>query len=294
MWFKNMKVFRFNAIEPFNIESLETMRFVEQPMSSASIGWIEPRQGANLWHGIGTQILLTMRSQKKLLPAKVINQKTIERCKEVEAQQGYKPGRKQTKEIKERVTDELLPNAFSVYRDTNVWIDLVGGWLAIDSSTNSICDDVIGLLVKSLHVDAIMPLYVKSSPAQAMTEWLARDEAPDNFSIDQDTELRSSGESGAAIRYVKHSIDSEDAIKHIQQGKQVTKLALTWEDRISFVFTENFDIKRIKPLDVLKESENPLDHGNEEKFDSEFILMAGEMNKLLNDLVYGLGGEVKS
>ena len=38
----------------------------------------------------------------------------------------------------------------------------------------------------------------------------------DSFSIDQDTELRSSGESGAAIRYVKHSIDADDVRRHIQ------------------------------------------------------------------------------
>src|SRR3546814_8820880 len=61
-----------------------------------------------------------------------------------------------------------------------------------------------------------------------MTGWLAADEAPANFSIDQDTELRASGESRAAIRYVKHSIDADDVRRHIQSGKQCTRLAMTW------------------------------------------------------------------
>ncbi len=35
--------------------------------------------------------------------------------------------------------------------------------------------------------------------------------------------------------------------RHIQSGKQCTRLAMTWADRVSFVLTESLDVKRIAP-----------------------------------------------
>ena len=124
-----------------------------------------------------------------------------------------------------------------------------------------------------------------------MTGWLAADEAPANLVIDQDTELRASGESRAAIRYVKHSIDADDVRRHIQSGKQCTRLALTWADRVSFVLTEGLDIKRIAPLDVLKENTDTVATNDDEKFDGDMMLMTGELAKLIDDVVAALGGE---
>ena len=81
--------------------------------------------------------------------------------------------------------------------------------------------------------------------------------------------------------------------RHIQSGKQCTRLALTWADRVSFVLTEALDIKRIAPLDVLKENADALATNDDEKFDSDMMLMTGELAKLIDDLVQALGGEKK-
>ena len=167
----------------------------------------------------------------------MVNQVAKARAQEIEEQQGCRAAADEGNQ--ERVTDELLPRAFSVYRDTRVWIDPQNHWLVIDAAASAKADEVIGLLAKCIDPFPLENLYVAQSPASAMTGWLAEDEAPSNFTIDQDTELRSSGESGAAIRYVKHSIDADDVRRHIQSGKQCTRLAMTWADRISFVLTEN-------------------------------------------------------
>ena len=295
MWFKNLKIYRLSDVWPLQGDDLEAAlsRHAYQPgnnLEMQSLGWFPPRESGGLAHVVGGQILLTLRAGKKLLPATVINQVAKARAQEIEEQQSYKPGRKQMKEIKERVTDELLPQAFSVYRDTRVWIDPLNRWLVIDSATSSKADEVIGLLAKSIDPFPLENLYVAQSPASAMTGWLAEDEAPNNFSIDQDTELRSSGESGAAIRYVKHSIDADDARRHIQSGKQCTRLAMTWSDRVSFVLTEGLDVRRVSPLDVLKEGTD-YSQNDDEKFDSDMVLMTGELAKLLAELVEALGGE---
>ncbi len=296
MWFRNLKIYRLSAVWALFGDDLEAAleRHAFKPgnnLEMQSLGWFPPRENGGLAHVVNGQILLTLRAESKLLPTSVINQVAKARAQEIEEQQGYKPGRKQMKEIKERVTDELLPRAFSVYRDTRVWIDPLNRWLVIDTAASSKADEVIGLLAKCVDPFPLENLYVTQSPASAMTGWLAEDEAPSNFSIDQDTELRSSGESRAAIRYLRHSIDADDARRHIQSGKQCTRLALTWADRVSFVLTEGLDIKHVAPLDVLKEGNDTIAANDAEKFDSDMTLMTGELAKLLAELVDALGGE---
>jgi len=299
MWFKNLKIFRLHPSWADSLENLET--FLEksgfQPSGKQemqSLGWVTPHEGGGLVYSSNNQYLLTLRADKKLLPATVINQVARARALDIEEQQGYKPGRKQMKEIKEQVTDELLPRAFSVYRDTRIWIDRTNHWLVVDAATSAKCDEVLGMLAKAIEPFPVTPLYVEQSPASAMTNWLVSDEAPPGFTIDQDTELRSTSDSGAAVRYVRQSIEIDDVRKHVQAGKQCTRLALTWADRISFVLTEGFDVKRVTPLDVLREGQEYAAHNEAEQFDTDMALMTGELARLIDDLVDSLGGEKKS
>ena len=176
--------------------------------------------------------LLTLRTEKKLLPTTVVNQVTRARAAEIEEQQGYKPGRKQLKELKEQVTEELLPRAFSIRRDTRVWIDPDNGWLAIDAAAAAKADEVRGMLFKALDPLPLVNLHVNQSPVAAMTEWLAGDAAPGGFTVDQEIELQSGSESKATVRYVRHPLDPEDLRRHIAAGKRCTRLAMTWNDRL--------------------------------------------------------------
>ena len=247
-----------------------------------------------LAHRVGRHWLLTLRAEKKLLPASVINQFTRARAQALEEEQGFKPGRKQMRELKERVTEELLPKAFSIFRDTRVWIDPEGGWVVVDTTAPARADEIIGLLKKSVDDLPLAPLKLVHSPAQAMTTWLVENEVPGPFSIDDDSELRDTGESRAAVRYVRQPVDADTVQRHLKEGKQCTRLALTWRDRVSFVLTENAAIKRLNPLDVVREGRESLDEGDARQvFDAEFTLMAGELSGLLADLLDVLGGEQK-
>jgi recombination associated protein RdgC len=91
---------------------------------------------------------------------------------------------------------------------------------------------------------------------------------------------------------VRHSIDPDDVQRHIAAGKQCTKLAMTWDDKISFVLSENLAIKRIKPLDILNEDKDQRTADENERFDADFLLMASELAKMLDDIVYALGGQL--
>lgn len=261
---------------------------------SLSQGWVPPRDYGNLVHTVNGQMLLTFCTEKRLLPASVIKQAASARAAELEDQQGFKPGRKQMKEIKEQVTDELMPRAFCQRKHTSVWIDPVNGWLVIDAGSASTADPVLKLLLKCIDNFPVHALRVKCSPGATMTAWLADDDsAPAGFTVDQDAELQSMGDGKSTVRYLHHTLHADDMSRHIATGKQCTRLALTWNDKISFMLTENLTIKRVTPLDVLKESDATDIKNADDRFDSDMTLMTGELALMLADIVEALGGEVE-
>ncbi|HJV86451.1 MAG TPA: recombination-associated protein RdgC [Noviherbaspirillum sp.] len=296
MWFKNLQIYRLTAPWTLSADQLEAALAPQAfaPCSSVDLqtqGWVSPRSNGMLVHTVNRQMLLQLCTEKKLLPSTVINQVTKARAAELEEQQGFKPGRKQMKELKEQVTDELLPRAFSIQRSTRVWIDPVNGWLVVDAASPAKADEVFKLLLKSLESLPFASLRTERSPLSAMTDWLAADEAPAGFTVDQDTELRATGEGKATVRYVRHTLEAEDVRRHIAAGKQCTRLAMTWADRVSFVLTESLAIKRVAPLDVLKENGDAGVQNEDERFDTDFALMSGELAKLIAEMVEALGGE---
>ena len=298
MWFKNLQIYRLPTNWDFAPEKMEEALQSQAftPASSNELlrqGWDAPRPNGKLVHVVNKQMLMMLGTEKKLLPSSVINQVAKAKAAELEEQQGFPPGKKAMKELKERVADELLPRAFTIRSNTWTWIDPVNGWLVIDAASPAKADEVIKLLLKAVDRMPLESLRVQRSQVAVMTGWLESDEAPYNFTIDQDTELRATGESRAAVRYVKHSLDPEDIRRHIASGKQCTRLAMTWNSRVSFVLTETLAIKGVKPLDVIKEGET-VTYSDDERFDNDIVLMTGELSKMLADVVEALGGEAKA
>jgi len=298
MWFKNLQIYRLPAPWAYTPEQLEAALAPQSfvPATSNELlrqGWDTPRPNGGLVHVVNKQMLILLGTEKKLLPGSVINQVAKAKAAELEEAQGFAPGKKAMKELKERVADELLPRAFSIRSNIWTWIDPVNGWLVVDAASPAKADEVIKLLLKAVDRMPLESLRVQRSPVAVMTAWLETDEAPVGFTVDQDTELRATGESKAAVRYVKHTLEVDDIRRHIAAGKQCTRLAMTWNDKISFVLTESLAIKGVKPLDVIKESDTST-RNDEERFDNDMMLMTGELSKLMADLVEALGGEAKA
>lgn len=292
MWFKNLRFFRLHPDWSADNIDADVAAHAFTPGGSqdpVSLGWAPVHGDTDLVHRVSGQLLLCAKAEKKLLPSTVVNQIARARAKDKEAEQGYKVGRKQMKELKEDLITELLPRAFSVERQILVWIDPENRWIALDAAAAATADEVMGLLAKTFALFPAVPVYTELSPAAAMTSWLADFSIPFPFSIDQDTELRASGESRSVVRYARHNLDSDEIRAHITDGKQCTRLALTWADKISFVLTDGLEIKRLSPTDLLTEQQDSSE--NTEDLDGAFLLMSSELNVLLNELLDALGGE---
>ena len=294
MWFKNLQIFRLPTDWQITAAELDA-QLAQRPLiapgalDAQSDGWVPPREGGDLVHVVGWQWLIALGVEQKILPASVVNRFAADRAKEIAENEGRRVGRKEMKELKERITEELLPRAFVRRRTIFCWIDPKNGWLVIDAAAPGKAGEFLDALHKTLESLPARVLKLARSPAAAMTGWIAENEAPAGFTIDQDLELRSAGK--ATVRYAHHSLDGDEIRKHVGDGKVGVKLGMTWNDRISFQLTENGNLRRVAFLDVLKE-ENESDVINgDERFDLDFALMTGELNRLFNDLFAAIGEE---
>ena len=300
MWFKNLQLYRLPT--PWTIdlakldEQLTRGGFARcashEPMSR---GWVPPRKDSGLIYSNNRQWLLSLAVEQRILPASVINDEVKERAEALTESQGYAPGRKQLKDLKERVTEELMPRAFTKRRSSFVWIDPQNGWFVVDAGSPAKAEEVIEHLRFCLDDFPLKPLHTQLSPTSAMADWLAGGDAPAGFTIDRDCELKAMGEEKSAVRYVRHPLNDEvhaEIKAHLAAGKLPTKLALTWDERIAFVLTEKLEVKRLAFLDILKEDAEKAAENADEQFDADFALMTGELTRFLPALIAALGGEV--
>jgi recombination associated protein RdgC len=297
MWFRNLQIFRLTPDWAYSTDALAAalQRGIFQGCGAndrLALGWVPPRgEEGDLVFGVERQQLIALGIEQKLLPMSVVRQYAAARLDQVAAAQGYKPGRKQTREVIDQVEAELLPRAFVKRGLTYVWIDPVNRWLLVDASSSARADEVMAQLKLSLGELPLTLVKTQLAPATAMTQWLAAGHAPGSFSIDRDCELQAAAEERPAVRYVRHNLDSDEVRNHIAGGKTATRLALTWNDRVSFVLTEQLQVKKLAFLDILKEDAERKSENADDLFAANFTLMCGELSQLLAHLVEVLGGE---
>ena len=257
-----------------------------------SLGWVPPRGDAHgpLAESVGGQWILRFMVESKVLPGSVLARRVKEKAERIEQETGRKPGKKESKELKEEAKLDLLPMAFTKQGSMWVWIDTASRLLVLDTGSQGRADEVVTLLVESLPGLSVSLLNTQTSPQAAMSHWLSTQEAPVGFTVDRECELKSADEAKAVVRYARHPLDIEEVQAHIAAGKLPTKLALTWDDRVSLMLTEGLQIKKVSFLDTVFEGTKADDGG----FDTDVAIATGELVKLIPDLIEALGGEAQS
>lgn len=292
--FKNMIVYRIAPQWQVELTQLEEA-LARTPFQECgatqekSSGWVPPRGEAHglLAESVGGQWVLRFMTEAKMLPGTVLARKVKEKAARIEQQTGRKPGKKETRELKEEARLDLLPMAFTKQGSTWVWIDPQAHLLVLDTGSQGRADEIAGLLVEQLPGLALALLDTQTSPQAAMALWLSEQEPPAGFAVDRECELKSPDETKAVVRYARHPLDIDEVRGHIQAGKLPTKLAMTWDGRVGFVLTEGLQLKKIAFLDTVFEGQSQDEGG----FDADVAIATGELGKLIPDLIEALGGE---
>lgn len=303
MWFRNARVFRFT--KPFDIsaEELEEKLSADAfkpcgPQETARQGWVPPlgKHGELLVHSANGYHLIALRKEEKILPGPVIKDAVEDKAEAIEIEEGRKVRRKEKEEIKEQVMLEMLPQAFSRNRRCFAYLAPKDGVLVVDAGSAKQAEDLASTLRTSLGSLPVRPPALEQSPIFTFTGWLNETiDLPGTVVLGDECELKDPAEDGGVVRCKGLNLKADEIRNHLEAGMEVTKLALTWDDNVSFVLDEEMGIRRLKFGETLQDQLDDVDAEDAvAKFDAAFTLMTLELSKLIPGLLEAMGGEDRS
>ena len=99
--------------------------------------------------------------------------------------------------------------------------------------------------------------------------------------LGDECELRDPVDGGAVVRCTKHELQNDEIRKHLEAGKQASRLALVLDDHVSFVLGEDLVVRKLKFLDGAVDTlENTERDSLRDELDARFALQSGELHRL--------------
>lgn len=297
MWFKNLRPYRLPERLGLTTEELE-QRLSGRPFNPCrpsqpmSTGWVPALADSAelLVHAAGPYWLVRLKREERLLPASVIRDEVNNRVGQIQIAEGRKVYRKEKLTITDEVTQDLLPRAFTRARDIDALIDERNGWLWVNNASAPRAEDLLSALREGIgSLPAELPI-TRKSPAVVMSEWLLHDAVPAGFELGTEADLVEPGEDGGVVRARSMMLDCDEIRSHIESGKQVQRLALDWQGRVSFVLGSDLVVRRLKFSDELVASHDDLKDDMLARRDADFLLMSEAIAELTTELLTAFGG----
>ena len=290
MFFRNLTLFRFPTTTKF--DELDTGLAECQlkpvgPLELSSRGFISPfgRDSDEMSHKRSDATWLAVGGEDKILPGSVVNDMLNKKLSEIEAKEGRKPGGKTRKRIKDELITDLLPRAFVKPSRTDALIDTGLGVVAVDTSSRKSGENVVSEIRRALGSFPALPLNAEVAPRSVLTGWVAGEPLPEGLSLGDECELRDPIDQGAVVKVQRMELQSDEITKHLESGKQVTRLALTLDDHVSFVLGEDLVVRKFKLLDGAVDQLESTDREDlRAELDARFALMSGEVKRLFSVL----------
>ncbi|HYW93928.1 MAG TPA: recombination-associated protein RdgC [Gammaproteobacteria bacterium] len=296
MWFRNLRFFRLTR--PFDLDPATLAdRLARQAFrgcgehEASTMGWEPPHpETDSLVHPAGGCLLMALRSEERVLPPAVVRERVEQEAAAVESETGRRPGRQARARLREQLTFELLPQAFTRSRRTWVCVDRLRGLLAVDDASARRAEDAVSLLRESLGTLPAVPPATREAPERVLTAWLRGVNPPGDLAPGAECELRQPSGEGGVIRCRGIEPDSGGLETQLAEGWLVTRLALEWEDRMSFVLSSDLSLRRLRSMDLLQGELEAAGGEDLAGFDASVAITCSEIGRLAERLLGVFGG----
>ncbi|USD38278.1 MULTISPECIES: recombination-associated protein RdgC [Ferrimonas] len=299
MWFKNLLLYRLTKPVEWDADALEKQLepFIFTPAGSQDIsklGFVKPlgKVGESLVHSAQGNLLLAIEKEEKMLPASVIREEMEQKVSLIEDEQGRKVTKKEKDGIKDEIVHTLLPRAFSRKSRTRALVLAPLQLVVVEATSHNKAEELLSLLRKAIGSLPIAPVSMTALPEEKMTEWVTKNHVGEGFTLLDEATLKSPLEDGGSVALKQLALDSDEVAAHIQQGMEVTKVALEYRDVLSLVLQSDLSVKRLKFSEEIRDQNSEFE--KEElaaRLDADFALMCGELTGFLPDLFAALGGQ---
>ena len=298
MFFRNLTLFRLHADTAADCARLAEMLPEHAlrepgPLELCTAGTVPPlgaREGVAFTHAAGSVTLFATGRNERLLPSAVLNEALRRKVQEISESEARPVGGRERKRLKEDLFTTLLPRAFVVTSRTLGYVDTASGWLVLDTGSRKAAEAMITQLREALGSFPVVPMAPTESPRMLLTHWLSHG-LPSGFALGDECELRDPATaSGAIAKCSRQDLESDEVAEHLRNGKQVFKLGLVFDERISFVLGEDLVIRKLKFLDVVLDQLGDDLHEASDEIDARLSLQSLELGCLLDklDALFGL------
>ena len=291
MFFRNLTFLRFPvelSFDDFGDGLDECQLKPVGPLELSSRGFVPPfgRDSELLAATQPSAIWLTVGGEDRMLPGAVVNAELQKKLEAIEQREGRRPGGRTRKRIKDELITDLLPRPFVKPSRVDALLLRDLGVLAVDTSSRKVAENVASEIRRALGSFPALPLNAEVAPRSVLTSWVAGESLPEGLAIGEECELRDAIDQGAIAKLSRTEVvGNAEVDKHLQAGKQCTRLALTLDDHVSFVLGEDLTVRKFKLLDGAIDQLEAMDTDDmHAELDARFALMAGELRRLFTVL----------
>lgn len=294
MWFKNIQVYKLINAKRMGEEEIEEKLKAEQfkPCNKHDLfksGWdfiLEDDAEEKLTRKVEDCFFFKLKKEEKIIPSGVVKDIYKEKEKEYRANNDdKKPSKDDKAAIKDDIIMKLAATAFVSSKYLDGYIDYKNNLLIVDCGSTGKAEEFISELRTTFGTMEATLLESENDVASTLSSWLTNGSHPSEFDIGFNCDFKD--DDGGVISIKKHDVDVKEVTQHLDKNKNVVKLELVWRKRIRFSLTDKFEIKSIKPEDIVKEDvKESLDNGIDDYaiFSANMVMMTGEIAELVFDL----------
>jgi recombination associated protein RdgC len=297
VWFRNLRIYRFQ--QPFNVTAEDLDRALRQsafracgPLETHAMGWEPPlgRDGQTLVHAANGCLMVCARREERLLPASVVREVLADRVAEIEDAESRQLKRKEQAQLRDQITTELMPQAFTRSTRQFAYIDPGQQLLFVDSASAPRAEELMTLLRESLGSFNVRPLDTATAPASVLTSWVS-DQPPADFTLMDECELREPAEGGGVVRCKQVELAGPEVETHLAAGRQIVRLAIEWDEQLACVLSDDLVVRRLRFLDLVQqEADDAHSDDAAANFDAEFAILNAELSRFIPRLIEVMGG----
>jgi len=288
VWFKNVTVFNLDKYPELTTAELEAALAGHTftpcgSLDKEQFGFTPVFGQTDLVRKTEDVYWVEVKFEQKVVPGAIVKRMLTERVIKLEAEEARKVGKKEKKEMKESLIDELLAKALATQSSVVAMIDPTKKYIFVNSTSTKKTDTILSLFLHSLDGLEISRLAFDNSIATNMADLLVNDEAS-LFKTESSLLLKGPGSPAASVRFAKHDLQKPEVLAHLKAGLRVAEMELSYNERIGFVLTEPFSIKRMNFTDQVQDELGDDPDNADEMLDGILVLQTGELRELVSDL----------
>lgn len=250
-------------------------------------------------HGLGVVFSFCMVKTTRILPGAVIKQEVNCRGADIEAKESRKLNRKEWREIREQVEQDLIPKAFTKTTRTHAFFIPEAKALVINTASASVAEELVSHLRKVVGSVPTRLVKTKHDACDVMFRWV-RDPfvaRPGSILLGHQCDLVARGsDDNSAIKCRKYNLESSEITELMESAFYAAQaLELVFDERMTLTVTDTLTLKRLtwhglvmEPhMERVGEMETKAD-----RYDADMVLNADSIQFVMARLIHEFGGEV--